>query len=80
MSELGLLSSSSPNPGLVSLPDSMTGALRADGEETSKECLERRVYYKVISGLHASISTHLCYEELNQTTGEWVCSVLFLPA
>lgn len=74
LSELGLLSSSSPNPGLVSLPDSMTGALRADGTESTKECLERRVYYKVISGLHASISTHLCYEELNQTTGEWVRS------
>ncbi|KAI1794119.1 endoplasmic oxidoreductin [Ganoderma leucocontextum] len=71
MSELGLLSSDSPNPALVSLPDTMTGALRADGTESSKECLERRVYYKVVSGLHASISTHLCYEELNQTTGEW---------
>jgi ERO1-like protein beta len=35
------------------------------------ECLEKRVFYRVISGMHASISTHLCYDYLNQTTGEW---------
>ncbi|KAI6940030.1 endoplasmic oxidoreductin, partial [Hortaea werneckii] len=35
------------------------------------ECLEKRVFYRVISGMHASISTHLCYDHLNQTTGEW---------
>ncbi|TBU56372.1 endoplasmic oxidoreductin [Dichomitus squalens] len=72
LSELGLLSSSnSPNPGLASLPDSMSGALVADGTESSKECLEQRVYYKIVSGLHASISTHICHDEMNQTTGEW---------
>ena len=35
------------------------------------ECLEKRVFYRVISGMHASISTHLCADYLNQTTGEW---------
>ncbi|KAK4498695.1 hypothetical protein PRZ48_009205 [Zasmidium cellare] len=35
------------------------------------ECLEKRVFYRVISGMHASISTHLCYDYLNQTNGEW---------
>ncbi|KAF9010509.1 endoplasmic oxidoreductin-1 [Cyathus striatus] len=40
--------------------------------ESASQCLEKRVYYKVISGLHASISTHICHEYLNQTTGEWV--------
>ncbi|KAI3637911.1 hypothetical protein MIR68_004560 [Amoeboaphelidium protococcarum] len=25
-------------------------------------CVEKRMFYRVISGLHASISTHLCYE------------------
>ena len=74
LSELNLLSSNSPNPGLVSLPDSMTGALQVDGEDT-KECLERRVYYKIVSGLHASISTHICHEDMNQTTGTWVRSI-----
>ncbi|KAK5172408.1 hypothetical protein LTR04_005989 [Oleoguttula sp. CCFEE 6159] len=35
------------------------------------ECLEKRVFYRVISGMHASISTHLCWDYLNQTTGNW---------
>ncbi|EON64270.1 hypothetical protein W97_03501 [Coniosporium apollinis CBS 100218] len=39
--------------------------------EFEDECLEKRVFYRVISGMHASISTHLCWEWLNQTTGEW---------
>ncbi|KAF7315463.1 Endoplasmic oxidoreductin-1 [Mycena indigotica] len=61
---------SGPNPALVSLPDRMTDAFRnEDGD--GGQCLEKRVYYKVISGLHASISTHICQEYLNQTTGEW---------
>ncbi|TAQ87467.1 hypothetical protein B7494_g4198 [Chlorociboria aeruginascens] len=34
-------------------------------------CLEKRVFYRVISGMHTSISTLLCWEYLNQTTGEW---------
>lgn len=50
-------------------------------------CLEKRVYYKLISGttwftvslaprsmqlgLHASISTHICADHLNQSTGKW---------
>ncbi|KAG7086406.1 hypothetical protein E1B28_002361 [Marasmius oreades] len=37
----------------------------------AQTCLEERVYYKVISGLHASISTHICLDYLNHTTGEW---------
>ncbi|KAG8803394.1 hypothetical protein FRC16_005591 [Serendipita sp. 398] len=39
--------------------------------EPEGECLEKRVYYRIISGLHASISTHLCYEYLDQKTGKW---------
>ena len=34
-------------------------------------CLEKRVFYRVISGMHASISTHLCYDHLDQKTGNW---------
>ncbi|KAG0325913.1 hypothetical protein BG004_003072 [Podila humilis] len=34
-------------------------------------CLEKRVFYRMISGLHASISIHICDEYLNQTTGVW---------
>ncbi len=35
------------------------------------ECLEKRVFYRVISGMHASISAHICWDYLNQTTGKW---------
>ncbi|KAG5518919.1 hypothetical protein PMAC_002450 [Pneumocystis sp. 'macacae'] len=34
-------------------------------------CLEKRVFYRIISGMHASISTHLCKEYLNKVTGLW---------
>ena len=74
----------------VVLPDTMAEVLYMDGEIPQEQCLEKKVYYKVISGvsnlfssnerfscthfqgLHASISTHVCYEHLNQTTGQWV--------
>ncbi len=39
--------------------------------EDEDECLEKRVFYRIISGMHASISAHLCYDYLNQTTGTW---------
>ncbi|TLS24229.1 hypothetical protein PpBr36_08465 [Pyricularia pennisetigena] len=41
------------------------------GLEGEDECLEKRVFYRVISGMHASISMHLCWDFLNQTTGQW---------
>ncbi|QIW95670.1 hypothetical protein AMS68_001188 [Peltaster fructicola] len=43
--------------------------MQAHGEPD--ECLEKRVFYRIVSGMHASISTHLCDQYLNQTTGEW---------
>ncbi|KAI0297095.1 endoplasmic oxidoreductin [Russula brevipes] len=55
----------------VVLPDTMAEVLYMDGDIPQEECLEKKVYYKVISGLHASISTHICHEHLNQTTGQW---------
>ena len=41
------------------------------GLELEDQCLEKRVFYRVMSGMHASISAHLCWDFLNQTTGEW---------
>ncbi|KAI8139734.1 endoplasmic reticulum Oxidoreductin 1-domain-containing protein [Fennellomyces sp. T-0311] len=41
---------------------------RDDGEEV---CLEKRVYYRLVSGLHSSISIHICDEYFNQITGKW---------
>ena len=32
----------------------------------SKTCLEKRVFYRTLSGLHASISIHLSYKHLMQ--------------
>ena len=34
-------------------------------------CIEKRVFHRIISGMHASISTHICHDYLNQTTGTW---------
>jgi len=66
---MNLMTGHSPAP--VSLPDTMIEALHEDEIEPDGHCLEKRVYYKIISGLHASISTHICHEYLNQSTGEW---------
>ena len=42
-----------------------------DGLEFEDSCIEKRVFHRVISGMHASISTHLCWDYLNRTTGQW---------
>ena len=41
-------------------------------DEINDLCLERRAFYRVVSGMHASISIHLCKQWLNITSGEWV--------
>jgi len=41
------------------------------GHEVDDECIEKRVFYRVVSGMHASIAAHLCWDYLNRTTGEW---------
>ncbi|KAJ9263702.1 oxidoreductin [Paecilomyces variotii] len=48
---------------------------RSDSLPLDNECLEKRVFHRVISGMHASISTHLCWDYLNQTTGQWAPNV-----
>lgn len=51
-----------------------------DGEESHSENptgdditedIEHRLFFRLISGFHASVSTHLCYSHLNTTTGVW---------
>ncbi|KAK3336775.1 endoplasmic reticulum Oxidoreductin 1-domain-containing protein [Cercophora scortea] len=49
----------------------LTPFVAKTGLEVEDECLEKRVFYRVMSGMHASISTHLCWDFLNQTTGQW---------
>ncbi|CAO3564322.1 unnamed protein product [Mortierella alpina] len=46
-------------------------SLMAGGMQDEEICLEKRVFYRMISGLHASISIHICDEYFNQTTGVW---------
>ncbi|RUS18101.1 hypothetical protein BC937DRAFT_89148 [Endogone sp. FLAS-F59071] len=42
------------------------------GSKDSEEvCLEKRVYYRLISGLHSSISIHICDEYFDRRTGKW---------
>lgn len=68
VSELSLLTS--PSPAEVSMSEPQLSALEfADG---GPQCLEKRVYYRIISGLHASISTHICWENMrDQKEGVW---------
>lgn len=46
-------------------------ATSLDAPELEDECLEKRVFYRIVSGMHSSISVHLCDQYLNQTTGQW---------
>lgn len=39
------------------------------------QCIEQRAFYRIISGMHASISSHICWDYFNQTSGEWVRNV-----
>ncbi|EEB07403.1 ER oxidoreductin Ero1b [Schizosaccharomyces japonicus yFS275] len=34
--------------------------------------LEEHVFYRILSGMHSSVSTHLCYHYFNQSSGLWV--------
>lgn len=47
----------------------------ADDYSLDDQCVEQRAFYRIISGMHASISTHLCWDYFNSTTGEWVRNV-----
>eukprot|EP01147_Barroeca_monosierra_P010270 gene10270-2419_t len=38
-------------------------------------CLEERFFYRLLSGVHASISVHLSYKWLDQTTGEFLPNI-----
>ncbi|KAF5098872.1 hypothetical protein D0Z00_001858 [Geotrichum galactomycetum] len=45
--------------------------MAGDDMEDSATTSEQRLFRSIISGFHASVSTHLCYSYLNQTTQEW---------
>ncbi|PGH12738.1 hypothetical protein AJ79_04099 [Helicocarpus griseus UAMH5409] len=53
----------------------ITAATRNEAYPLDDECLEKRVFHRIISGMHASISTHLCWDYFNQKTGQWLPNV-----
>ena len=69
------LSSAPPPFGVFQAANDLRSVIQA-GSSTNEldfddSCLEKRVFYRIISGMHASISTHICNDYLNQTTGTW---------
>ncbi|KAN0077538.1 Endoplasmic Reticulum Oxidoreductin 1 (ERO1) domain containing protein [Elaphomyces granulatus] len=48
---------------------------RSDILPLDNECMEKRVFHRIVSGMHASISTHLCWDYFNQETEEWMPNV-----
>lgn len=62
------------HPGLASSSplSQLIASVQAPVDPASMEqCLEKRVFYRVISGLHASISIHICHEYLDPDTKTW---------
>jgi hypothetical protein len=49
----------------------INAAARNEGHPLDNGCVEKRVFHHLVSGMHGSISAHLCWDYLNQTTGEW---------
>ncbi|KAI8880347.1 endoplasmic reticulum oxidoreductin 1 [Backusella circina FSU 941] len=54
--------------GLTRLLNDLAETADGEGDEI---CLEKRVYYRLISGLHSSISIHICDEWFDRETGVW---------
>ncbi|KAK9449658.1 endoplasmic reticulum Oxidoreductin 1-domain-containing protein [Limtongia smithiae] len=55
-------------------PDATSPSISVTGGPLAtppSSCVEKRVFYKLVSGMHASVSTHLCNEYLDTETGEW---------
>ena len=68
-------SSTASKPDPFAAANDLRSVFQANAPKTElamdDECLEKRVFHRIISGMHASISTHICYDYLNQTTGTW---------
>ncbi|KAG8932929.1 hypothetical protein FRC01_011646 [Tulasnella sp. 417] len=67
-----LLTTSSHGISPADLSSLSRSPLAKQAHDAEKDlCLEKKVYYRVISGLHASISTQLCFHNLDQRSGQW---------
>ncbi|TXT12971.1 hypothetical protein VHUM_01372 [Vanrija humicola] len=74
LSEAGFASSAAGRGGKGAkevLASAVVGAGGISTPNDNETCEEKKLYYRVISGLHASISIHICAEYLDTTTGEW---------
>lgn len=65
LSELSLMTGKSPAP--VTLPDTMIEVLHDDGVDSPAQCLEKRVYYKMISGIPFSLMS------MTPSSISWLC-------
>ncbi|TPX69961.1 hypothetical protein SpCBS45565_g02075 [Spizellomyces sp. 'palustris'] len=52
--------------------NNLEGTLTNTRKELQNTCMEKRVFYRLLSGLHASISTHICDQWLDRKSGEWI--------
>ena len=61
--------------GIFQAANDLRGVIRANAPDNDlqmdDECLEKRVFHRIISGMHTSVNTHICADYLNQTTGTW---------
>lgn len=48
-----------------------TNPMSLEDESEHEQCVEKNLFYRLISGLHASIAVHLSNEYLDPTTGEF---------
>lgn len=55
-------------PGFSALSEGLGTEMVSAGGDA---CEEKKIYYRIISGLHASISIHICADYLDQSTGTW---------
>jgi len=68
----GMSSSSGPSSILGGSINGLMNSLEAPVDPASSEtCLEKRIFYRLVSGLHASISIHICQDYLDTEIGEW---------
>ncbi|KAI8072419.1 hypothetical protein BC940DRAFT_330577 [Gongronella butleri] len=60
-----------PAPSNKAELDILLDDLAGTPDNANEVCLEKRVYYRLISGLHSSISIHICDEYFDRSTGTW---------
>ena len=61
--------------GIFQAANDLRNVIQANSPHTElsidDECLEKRVFHRIVSGMHTSVTTHICADYLNQTTGTW---------